>query len=323
MLLQDQTDLNTARKSPFLVSQNNNSLPSINQQLSNLGSINQQLNTLSQQLSGLNQQNQNLQNIQNFNSVANQIQQQNLCNNNKSVNSNEMIGQQQDLFQMNQELLNRLQNLNIGLNTMNGNGTPSQTNMLGNGSPSNSFIFSNPSSLVNLNNNNNLNLLNTPSSVGNLSPSPTMSRSPYSVSPMPPDDSGDGIMDKHLELSDTESPYIKPISQVGTLTTLDSEGNVKVIVPIVGSPKDSGHNQRQHNYMSSPTGTIQKRNDKRVTLPDFVTLQVTDESGNVTNSRKLSATPSFITRSTSEKVPNRSQIMSEVHRTQWARHTTK
>lgn len=30
-----------------------------------------------------------------------------------------------------------------------------------------------------------------------------------------------------------------------------------------------------------------------------------------------------ITRSTSEKVPNKSNLMSQVHRTTWARHTTK
>lgn len=31
----------------------------------------------------------------------------------------------------------------------------------------------------------------------------------------------------------------------------------------------------------------------------------------------------YITRSTSEKVPNRSEMMLQVQRTAWARHTTK
>lgn len=54
-----------------------------------------------------------------------------------------------------------------------------------------------------------------------------------------------------------------------------------------------------------------------------VMLRVTDEAGNVTNQKKLSATPCYITRSTSEKVANRSQMISQVQRTAWARHTTK
>lgn len=96
------------------------------------------------------------------------------------------------------------------------------------------------------------------------------------------------------------------------MTTMDSDGRVKVVVPI------------------TPTGSLDdggsihiKKPEKKVTIPEFVTLKVTDESGNITNHRKLSATPSYITRSTSEKVPNRSQVMSEVQRTTWARHTTK
>lgn len=40
------------------------------------------------------------------------------------------------------------------------------------------------------------------------------------------------------------------------------------------------------------------------------------------NSQCLSNGP-YITRSTSEKVPNRSELMMQVQRTAWARHTTK
>lgn len=40
------------------------------------------------------------------------------------------------------------------------------------------------------------------------------------------------------------------------------------------------------------------------------------------NSQNLANGP-YITRSTSEKVPNRSELMQQVQRTAWARHTTK
>lgn len=129
--------------------------------------------------------------------------------------------------------------------------------------------------------------------------------------------------------------FIKPLSQVGTLTTMDTDGNVKVLVPVnpneqlevsklahrksasylelSGSASNDGSNRN--------VSILKESKEKKSSIPSLVTLKVTDESGTVT--RRLPATPSFITRSTSEKVPNRSQIMSQVQRTQWARHTTK
>lgn len=274
---------------------NNNNLASINQQLNNLGSINQQLNTLSQQLSGLNQQSQNLQNIQalgnNFNAVMPSM--------NNNVISQDMM-QQQDLFQSNQELLNRLQALNIGFN---GNSINAAY------SPKNSFVFpTNQLSPNNNSNNINMNLLSSPSSVGNLTPSPILNRSSYSSSPL--EDSLGVSMERNLDRMSNDSQFIRPLSQVGTMTTMDNDGKVKVVVPVAGAES------------AAKVENQAKRMDKHVTLPDFVTLRVTDETGNVTNTRKMSATPSFITRSSSEKAPNRSQ-MSEVQRTAWTRHTTK
>lgn len=278
---------------------NNNHLTTINQQLNNLGSINQQLSTLSLQLCGLNQQSQNLQNYQNLGSSFNQLRPTTpiptLNNNNNNITSPDII--QQDLFQSNQELLNRLQSLSLGYSN--------------NNSINNSYIYSNPNQLS-PNNNLNMNLLSSPSSIGNLTPSPILNRSSYSSSPLP-DDSLGLSMERNLDRTGGDSQFIRPLSQVSTLTTLDSDGKVKVVVPVSSESK----------YDQSPTSSTVKKSDKKVTLPDFVTLKVTDESGNITNSRKLSATPSFIQRSTSEKVPNRSQMMSEVHRTTWARHTTK
>lgn len=292
MILSDASDPGSPLRKSFMHStnNNNNNLASINQQLNNLGSINHQLNTLSQQLSGLNQQSQNLQNMQtlgnNFNAV--------LPNMNNNIISQDLL-QQQDLFQSNQELLNRLQALNLGFNSS-----------INSYTPKNSFMYS--ANQLSPNNNINMNLLSSPSSVGNLTPSPILNRSSYSSSPL--EDSLGVSMERNLDRMSNDSQFIRPLSQVSTMTTMDNDGKVKVVVPVAG-----GEMAKVENYG--------KKTDKHVTLPDFVTLRVTDETGNVTNTRKISATPSFITRSTSEKVPNRSQIMSEVQRTAWARHTTK
>ncbi|XP_059613529.1 capon-like protein isoform X2 [Phlebotomus argentipes] len=261
--------------------------------LTQLGTINQQLTTLSQQLSGLNQQQQNLHNLQQLTFGAAPLSSSFAPPRSTPSSSGELISQQ-ELFQLNAELLSRLQNLNFGQNgTQNG---------MNNNSPQSSFIFCNSSALGG---NNNANLLNSPSSGSNLTPSPlgTLNRSSFSTSPL--DDSLAVSLERNLDASDHDTHLIKPLSQVGTLTTLDSEGKVKVLVPVSGSSR-------------STTG---RRTEKKVTLPEMVTLKVTDESGNVT--KKLPATPSFITRSTSEKVPSRSQMMVQVQRTQWARHTTK
>lgn len=293
MILSEAADPGSPIRKTFLHSTNNNNLASINQQLNNLGSINHQLNTLSQQLSGLNQQSQNLQNIQalgnNFSAAL------------PAMNNN-LIGHdlvpQHDLFQSNQELLNRLQALNIGFNG----------NSISNYSPKGSYMYSTHQLSPNNNSQINMNLLSSPSSVGNLTPSPILNRSSYSSSPM--EDSLGVSMERNLDRMSNDSQFIRPLSQVGTMTTMDNDGKVKVVVPVAGGEMTKVENNA-------------KKTDRHVTLPDFVTLRVTDETGNVTNTRKISATPSFITRSTSEKVPNRSQIMSEVQRTAWARHTTK
>lgn len=81
---------------------------------------------------------------------------------------------------------------------------------------------------------------------------------------------------------------------MGTLTTTDPDGRVRVIVPVPNCTEDTG------NMMAN------------LRLSD--SLRVSDD-------RTLNGPP--ITRSTSEKVPNRSELMSQVQRTMWARHTTK
>lgn len=286
----DQPDMRSYTNNPTANTPNSN-LTTINQQLSNIGAINQQLNSLSQQLNGLNQQSQNLQNFQHMTNLQNQkpnlgtIQLSNMA----IPTAKQDIMQQNDLLQLNQDLLNRLQSLNIGFNNNNNN------SINNNCSPHNSYMFANSNASSNNINNNQMNLLSSPSSVGNLTPSPigTLNRSSYSASPL--DDSLGLSMDKNMDGSMDDSQYMKSM------------------------PPQYNHQQKD----SRNTTPTLKRNEKKVTLPNCVTLRVTDETGHITNAKKLPATPSFIQRSTSEKVPNRSQIMSQVQRTTWARHTTK
>lgn len=331
-------------------SSSSNNMTTINQHLNSLGSINHQLNTLSQQLCGLNQQSQNLQNFQaSGGGAAATI---------SAINFNQLLPTatsnaaaqpvdsllQSHLYQSNQELLNRLQNLNLGFG---GVGANSKNNNINN---NNSIISNNaaygvkqpaltshPTTYQHFQHhhhqqssspsspNNAALLLSSPSSMSNLTPSPILNRSsPYSASPSLFDDSSLGglTMDwtavtdhQRRTPPDHKNQFIRPLSQVSTMTTMDADGKVKVVVPVAGYGVGSGG--------SEMTAAAPRKPEKKVTIPEYVTLKVTDESGNITNSRKLSATPSFIQRSTSEKVPNRSQTMSEVQRSTWARHTTK
>uniref|UniRef100_A0A1B0FPV6 Uncharacterized protein n=1 Tax=Glossina morsitans morsitans TaxID=37546 RepID=A0A1B0FPV6_GLOMM len=236
-----------------------------------------------------------------------------------------------DLFQINQELLNRLQALNLGAST-------SATLSLANGSaasipsPHNSFFFVNPMSSCSPSNNNNnasnnYNFLNTPthgSLCGNLTPSPmgTLNRNSYSNSPVTEEmrlsiDKNLNALDEHL---------MKPLTQLpnsasnGNLTASGSRENSRSssTVECALTPMRRSNN----NLHSSSNGSNNNNNSNNEmnllsSSPRYntVMLRVTDESGNITNQRKISATPSYITRSTSEKVPNRSQIMSQLSST--------
>lgn len=84
--------------------------------------------------------------------------------------------------------------------------------------------------------------------------------------------------------------FIRPLSQVGTLTTTDPEGRVKVVVPVQDEPQQQ--------------------------LAAALSMMRVSMDGSAVGRP-------VITRSTSEKVPNRSELMSQVQRTAWARHTTK
>jgi carboxyl-terminal PDZ ligand of neuronal nitric oxide synthase protein len=265
--------------------------------------------------------------------------------------------QHQELYQLNQELLNRLKNLSMGYQTplqtpvSTTSFTPSPTTGLPSFPTDSNFMFTNAAT-QNFTHNNNNNLNNN-SSINMVASSPlgTLNRSSSTYSTMSPigdsfDRSLDNINNNNIS-SSNESPFIKPLSQVGTVTTLDNDGKVKVLVPVEQSLQHREHRERSvarvdDDYYGGSDkrtsgGTLQKpqksqpivltpilsRGEKRNQSGNTVTLKVTDEAGNVTNQRKLPAQPLMITRSTSEKVPNRSQMMSHVQRTQWARHTTK
>lgn len=88
-----------------------------------------------------------------------------------------------------------------------------------------------------------------------------------------------------------EAQFIKPLSQIGTLTTTDIDGRVRVIVPV---PSNSNENSAS-NLLAN--------------------LRISDDMNK-------QFTGTGITRSTSEKVPNRSELMSQVQRQNWSRHTT-
>lgn len=93
--------------------------------------------------------------------------------------------------------------------------------------------------------------------------------------------------------SDSESGFIMPLSHKDTLTAMGSDGRLRLIVPV--SPAESATEVCETPPQPRPLPTL-------LTVP--------------------AAAAAPITRSTSEKVPNRSEAMTAL-RSQWTRHTTK
>ncbi|XP_054085527.1 uncharacterized protein DDB_G0283357 isoform X1 [Zeugodacus cucurbitae] len=267
-------------------------------------------------------------------SISNQLQQLNA-----QATQSQQDALSKDLFQVNQELLNRLQALNLGAGNTNAltlnTGAP-MASAQQTPSPRNSFFFVNPMSCSPANNNNNagnFNFLSSPSMLsGQLTPSPmsTLTRNSYTHSPQLQHQQQQEVEALQQQLSSIDQnlnclideQLMKPLG--GSMMSTSSNGNIAA-----GSPSGTRESSRSSSTLDSASpssprirsaGANNNNNEPRF---NTVMLKVTDEAGNVTNQRKLSATPSFIQRSTSEKVPNRSQIMSQVQRTAWARHTTK
>ncbi|KAH8390568.1 hypothetical protein KR215_005216 [Drosophila sulfurigaster] len=363
---------------------NNNNLATINQQINNLGNINQQLTSLSHQLSGLNQQSQNLQNLQ---SLQQQQQPSSSATSSQQLTpptppvgasggsvfpsmsqlhgiSSQLQQQQQqqqqdalskDLFQVNQELLNRLQALNLNANATQTQQAQQQTQQTPTASPHNSYFFVNPLSctpatpaaLSNNNNNNNngaanaFNFLTSPGGLnaGTLTPSPlgTLNRNSFTGSTSLNEDLRLSIeqnlnnLEEQLKVAVSNGNLAGLACGGGSTGTRDTSRSSSTLDSPSSprqrssnnnlSPGSSSHSNSTSNNNNNGNGNgSNNNNNARETRFNTVLLRVTDEAG---HQRKLSATPSFITRSTSEKVPNRSQMMSQVQRTAWARHTTK
>ncbi|KAF5303689.1 hypothetical protein FQR65_LT00833 [Abscondita terminalis] len=125
----------------------------------------------------------------------------------------------------------------------------------------------------------NHNQLQVNQTLSRLSPQPkpqiNTKQSPPHTSPQPPTSP---TVQRRQQQQQQQHPqhYIKPLSQLGTLTTTDVQGRVRVIVPV-------------------PSGSQE------------------DDTGNLLASLRLGDEfRPTITRSTSEKVPNRSELMSQM-----------
>ncbi|XP_065213393.1 carboxyl-terminal PDZ ligand of neuronal nitric oxide synthase protein isoform X3 [Planococcus citri] len=148
--------------------------------------------------------------------------------------------------------------------------------------------------------------------------SPSFRMSPYSVSPIPGQGSNESPRIDRRKADD--SHLIKPLSQGETITATDGDGRVRVIVPVCEEdtpvprlePPPAGHKRSKE---ASPT-----KLGNQLTC-DMSSLRVSGEDKR--NVQGVATNGPYITRSTSEKVPNRSDLMLQVQRTAWARHTTK
>nr|XP_018901365.1 PREDICTED: carboxyl-terminal PDZ ligand of neuronal nitric oxide synthase protein isoform X1 [Bemisia tabaci] len=138
-----------------------------------------------------------------------------------------------------------------------------------------------------------------------------------------------------IKQDEEPAELIKPLSQSGTLTTTDNDGRVRVIVAVSDDESKPEPIPKPAVSKLDPPSTVNKRNGKQPATPTkkqqgllasaMASLRVSGREPESANSRKRTNVPNgpFITRSTSEKVPNRSELMSQVQRTMWARHTTK
>ena len=105
--------------------------------------------------------------------------------------------------------------------------------------------------------------------------------------------------------SDEGAPFIMPLSHNGTLTATGEDGRVRLIVPV--SPSESSSDVVEAQV--EPQGA----SGHSLRVPG-------QAAGQAPGALLAPAAP--ITRTTSEKVPNRSEMMTAL-RSQWTRHTTK
>jgi carboxyl-terminal PDZ ligand of neuronal nitric oxide synthase protein len=143
----------------------------------------------------------------------------------------------------------------------------------------------------------------------------------YTSSPVLSQRSRQAAPQPDTQASGEEEPtqFIRPLSHSGS----DSGGRTEETLRL--DPPPPAANKRQQQNQDSGNAQVNKKDQNQLaaTLSSMVSLRVSGGEDSTNRRGGLSNGPPFITRSTSEKVPNRSELMSQVQRTAWARHTTK
>jgi len=140
--------------------------------------------------------------------------------------------------------------------------------------------------------------------------SPVLSQRSRQVAPQP-----------DMQAGGEEEPtqFIRPLSHGGS----DSGGRTEETLLLDPSLSVANKRQQQNQDSGNPQVNKKDQNQLAATLSSMVSLRVSGVEDGTNRRGGLPNGPPFITRSTSEKVPNRSELMSQVQRTAWARHTTK
>ena len=143
----------------------------------------------------------------------------------------------------------------------------------------------------------------------------------YTSSPVLSQRSRQAAPQPDLQASGEEEPtqFIRPLSHSGS----DSGGRTEEVLLLDPSLPAANKRQQQNQDSGNPQVNKKDQNQLAATLSSMVSLRVSGVEDSTNRRGGLSNGPPFITRSTSEKVPNRSELMSQVQRTAWARHTTK
>uniref|UniRef100_A0A336LYM6 CSON005304 protein n=1 Tax=Culicoides sonorensis TaxID=179676 RepID=A0A336LYM6_CULSO len=244
---------------------------------------------------------------------------------------------QQEIFNLNQELLNKLQNLNL-LGTLNpGFGVPSGTSS---NQGQYSYLYGNAQ--ANPQQQQQYGSQNSSPSGGTITPMTNQQQQqqssnrnqPYMTTPLncnklglSLDESLDNLTtttsnattspgsSKHSSHESGASPFIRPLSQFGTMTTVNYDGKVKVIVPVTDQSDDNNNTLTRNRRETSQS----RQEGKKVSIPGIVT---TDERGTLKRMASAgsscgSATPSFITRSSSEKLSSTAKVARWFNQIQW------
>ncbi|CAH0578039.1 unnamed protein product [Chrysodeixis includens] len=119
--------------------------------------------------------------------------------------------------------------------------------------------------------------------------------------------------------SDEGAPFIMPLSHNGTLTATGEDGRVRLIVPVSPSESTSDVGEAKAEEAQGASGhTLRVPGQEPARAGGSGSAGTSAGAG----AGALLAPAAPITRTTSEKVPNRSEMMTAL-RSQWTRHTTK